>query len=85
MNCSIEASTEQIKPVVTMKYDFECRDKPILMTVFNISDCRYFDARIKIHDFHIEGSYERVKFFIETSMTKTKSVVMEKHDFENRN
>ena len=42
------------------------------------------DERIKIKDFLIECSYIIVKFFLDTSMTEIKPVVMEKHEFEYR-
>ena len=75
---------EKIKPVVTEKYDFEYRDKSIIIiTPVTFRDYRDFDAK-NTHEFSIKSYSLRVDVLMETLMKEIKSVGTEKNENEYR-
>ena len=70
---------EEIKPVVTEKYDFENRDESkTIKTPFNFWDYRDFDVKIKLNDFSIKSYSPTLDFWIETLMKRIKILDTEK-------
>ena len=72
---------EEIKPVVTERYDFEYRDKSILITSFSFWYWLYFDAKNYLIEIPKQFSSLSVAFLIATLMMEIKPVITVKNDF----
>ena len=70
---------EEIKPIVTELYEFESRDKSIIIEVFDFLDYRDFDARNKLNEFFIKSCSPRVASLFEKLMKNIKPVVSDKN------
>ena len=73
---------EDLKPVLTELYGFECRDKSLIIASMDFSEHRVFGARIKVFSFSTEWSSRITEFSFETLMEENKRELVGIYDFK---
>ena len=75
---SMETLAGEIVPVVTEKYEFDCRDKSIIIFFSDYSDSWVYDGKIRKVKFPIELSSTKFKFSMRTLLEELRFMIDEK-------
>ena len=77
--CSMETLVAGSIPVITEKYEFDYRNKPIILNIIkNFSVYRDYDGRIRKIGFSTKSLPTNLRLSIGTLMEQTKLIVTEK-------
>ena len=82
--CSIDAFKDEVKPVVTERYNFECWDNTMKRTFFTFWNYRDFEANNKQNKFSIKFYSPGLVSWIDTLMKEVRPLIFKKNKSEYR-